>query len=50
MSRKPPSRSLVASPLRGAPARALAPPCGQLVGKLQSRQKNRLSGIPVVAR
>ena len=24
--------------------------CGQLVGKVQSRQKNRLSGIPVVAR
>jgi 23S rRNA (adenine2503-C2)-methyltransferase len=23
--------------------------CGQLVGKVQSRQKNRLSGIPVVS-
>lgn len=41
------SRSL-ASPLRGAPARCSHLSCLQLVGKVQSRQKNRLSGIPVV--
>jgi len=49
MSRRPPSRSLVASPLRGGAARALASSCGQLVGKVQSRQKNRLRDIPVVS-
>jgi len=50
MSRKPPSRSLVASPLRGILAQALACPCSQAVGWLQSRRKRCPGDISVSLR